>query len=327
MCNAWNHPAGCNCGFGPPYHRFQGTIEPGPRVDWTDAATWSERSFLRGLLEAGFSRADLSARVRDYRRAGLPIRKERWLQMDERGRQEIKSTVNQVLGIQKPYIRQVLRWRVAVPLFRFHAPDVPNSRITYTEVESRKQEGGWSIKVLGTGMGATQQYHVSYSCSFECNSGECKDVFVSIPIRVKRIDIYEQGRRLGHGVQIAAEKSRSARTYTRGIRSCPEADCIGQLPRGSRKIDDFFLAADTTGDIATYRRSWTATASKDAEIGLNVREVEACLQVKIEPEHELELEFALPAGFDYRLYDLPGMHGIAWKFKAPASAGKHRTVR
>jgi hypothetical protein len=35
MCNAWNHPEGCECGFGPPYHG-SGIVTPGERLTWLE---------------------------------------------------------------------------------------------------------------------------------------------------------------------------------------------------------------------------------------------------------------------------------------------------
>lgn len=68
VCNGWNHPAGCECGFGPPY---QDSVQYGEQTQWAEEALKEERLFKRGLAELNYDDHTIISMARNYAEINL----------------------------------------------------------------------------------------------------------------------------------------------------------------------------------------------------------------------------------------------------------------
>lgn len=305
MCNAWNHSSDCRCGFGPHYAVWGKSIF-GKKEDWSTKVLKSQTQLRKGLEEIGFDKKTIDESVLEYRDA-------------TRKNQNLRPWLKKLLG---RYEYEVARSRVRlikVPIFKLHLPkeingkNVLGSRITYAEEIEIGQRVNWSFKVFGIGMGNT--HHVRMQCNAEATAekGQCKLVYISVPVRVSKVAVIERNRPITYIPRVEVAPIVHSTNFHIGTSNCPKKACkedrlyIGPPSDFYPLVDDPIEPPNPRGIKWTYRRS------RKIEIKFKAFGMEIILPINIYRRRELSLQFELPGGHNYALIPLKNNTGIKWK--------------
>lgn len=297
MCNARRHPAGCACGFGPPYPPSYSATEV---TEWAEEALENSSLVRRGLSEMAWDELSIEeflVRYTAIRNSNLP-------------RITAIDRIRELLRLRTTLEESVMEEWINVPLYRFGAPHVDGAFVEYSEGESSAEGSGWNLKVFGIGTGDTTTLVVNKSRTFVAKSGACKLVFVPVKLRVATIAVEERGRPVKRGVraQVAPlPESGDAHLLRRGCKTLP-VDACRDGPKADTELLECILSGDTSGDIHRDRRSWETDVARDVSVRLG-KVVDVSALVRVRRTRRLELGFALPAGRDYRAYL---SHSAAW---------------
>lgn len=293
MCNAQGHPAGCECGFGPPYPGF---IAYDPPIKWEEAVIddpW--------LLREGLSQLDW-----DEESIDMFIRKYNDIISSDLPREGIIAKIKKLLGLRRVEVEEVKRDVLNVPLFRFGAPRITGAKITYQEAYTSEKEATWRVKVFGIGTGDTRSMSIKNARTFVANNGECKVVYAPIPMKVERVSVYDGDNLVGSGFRaevVPPKKSETAPFTRRGCKSLSTRDCE-DYPTGSPKEEiRMDLQGDKSGSIHEHNAAWRSSLAEDISVGLNEM-VNLSTSVKIKHIREIAIKCQLPSGRNYlgRIY-------------------------
>lgn len=289
MCNAHRHPAGCECGFGPPYHRYVTQGEGGQ--DWAQDAVeepWLVRRSLNDLNWDSKSIAEFVAEYRDLKDSELP-------------EPTVVNRLKELLG-RRTFIEED-HWRetVRVPLFRFGAPGVNGSQVVFTEGETLLRGIQWVLKIFGVGTADSTVLQVTTENTYTAGTGECKQVFVPVRLRVARVRVEQNGSVIGtgHRAQVIPPKSKDRSWIKgRGCEDLPRAKCSGWPDIVPEEVLDFDLAADSGRHPHRASTSWELDVGWDVSVKLK-KIAEIGPLVRVRRIKKMSLEFTLPKGFDY----------------------------
>lgn len=290
MCNARRHPAGCTCGFGPPYPPSYSAAEV---TEWAEEALENSSLVRRGLSEMAWDEQSIEeflARYTALRNSNLP-------------RRTTIDRIRQLLRLRTTIEESVTEEWINVPLYRFGAPSVEGAVVEYSEGESSTEGSGWNLKVFGIGTGNTTTLIVNKSRTFVASSGACKLVFVPIKLRVATVAIEDRGHPVKRGIraQVAPlPESGDIHLLRRGCKTLP-ADACSDGPKADTELFECILSGDRSGDTHRDRRSWDTDVARDVSVSLG-KFVDVSALVRIRRTRRLELGFVLPAGRDYRAY-------------------------
>jgi hypothetical protein len=203
---------------------------------------------------------------------------------------------------------------VVVPLFRLQAPGVPGSSVEYTRSLTATASSEWSVIVVGSGMGATEEIELSIEDTITVVGDEA--VLIQLPARleVTRVAVIQDGRRVGggHTVELLPTTGRELVLRTESID--PRLPAI----RSDRPPVLFPLARDRGSQP---RRTTVAVREADAtELTLGLSALRVMLQAtaRVATTRELELAVVLPTGRDYLLSWYATPPGTSWDFPDPA---------
>ncbi|MEX2530925.1 MAG: hypothetical protein WD960_09135 [Gemmatimonadota bacterium] len=287
MCNADRHDAGCTCGFGPPYLNSGAA---GAAREWAEDIIEEPLLARRGLEELGYPERSIEEFLAEYSRlldTGLP-------------EPTLVVRINQLLMRHRTVERRVVRERLRVPLFRFAAPRVVGGKVEYSEGMTTRRKRGWWARIFGIGTGGSQEitYHTEHC--YTATNGECKLVFVPIPLRIAEVDVYEGATKIGEGLKAQVELSKAKKnswTAGRGVKALKKGDCPGPNPGLPDEMFDYTLAADV-GPPTRVRRSWGVNVDREVFLGLS-KALGVEVRVRVGRERGMRVDLELPAGYDY----------------------------
>ena len=299
MCNGRKHPAGCDCGFGPPY---PGKIEQVEKIEWIDEAIDRPETFKKGLRDLNFDPPTFNSFVREYNSIQeLPESK-------ATKRQKLESLVDSFEYREESSELVPIK----VPLFKLHSPSTRKARVIYREPKISKEEKGWLVKVFSLGMGSTNTYRVIYDPEFISKNGECLEVFVPLILNVKLIGVYDKkGTLQSRGIQAEIEGAENEGTLRkRGCETLPKDECADKTALGKYSVQKYVLSGQHRSKKGEFKQNFSLNVARVVE--LHVKEVFG-YSIKpvanIEHQHELELLFELPGSHDYSLcYSSTGLH-------------------
>lgn len=331
MCNAWNHDDSCECGFGPPYPV---TVRVGPRESWEARSAQSQAEFRRGLQEIGLDERIIKRHLENYAREGFPLGRGVWARMSNERKESLITRLRKVLRRHREKVAGEPENRsIRVPIFRLSSPSVPGSRATYQEGAIQGSENGWTLTVLGIGMGANQVFDVASTDGFYAHSGDCKTFFLALDLLVTPLRIYSGHKFLHRALRVEAQVDRydgipglgvgwcrDRRCYLsqKGfagfeITKCAPGDCL--LTRTSKLWQRWNLHDDKPGDAFTSSRSieMKRRGTRNLRYAISAFGLQAEGQLEITRKVSLTLTFDLPGGHDYALYRLREVDGLAWR--------------
>ena len=299
MCNAWNHPAGCDCGFGPPYAGEYNVVEA---IDWKDEILTDRESLPRRFTPLRLAPGPAATYGRELSR--LSTAGEPYAELAARARQLFSQW--DLVG-QEIEIVQVL-----VPLFRLHSPQVSGASVRYSEGHEEEAKSGWLVRIPGLGTGKTKTLNVKYRNEYVSAAGECKEVFVPVKIRVFDVTIYENGIVIGQGTSTeAVGRPRDTALRGRGVRSFSATECAKRHPREEGLCEPFLLAGDSGGGSSNFERSWSLNVARIVSLELHALGVGVQPIASIRRTRQIQLSYTLPGGHDYRSWLASG--GVYWE--------------
>lgn len=334
MCNGRNHDDGCECGFGPPYPV---TVKVGPRESWEARSTQSQAEFRRGLQEIGLDEEAIQRHLANYAREGFPLGRGVWARMSHEGKESVITRLRRVLRRHREEVDdEPENLSIRVPIFRLSSPSVPGSRATYQEGATQGADNSWTLTVLGIGMGANQVFDAASTDGFYARSGDCKTFFLALDLLVTPLRIYSGRSFLHRALRVEAQVDRydgipglgvgwcrDRRCYLsqRGFAGlettkCALGDCL--LTRASKLWQRWNLHDDKPGDAFTSSRSieMRRRGTRKLRYEVSAFGLQAEGRLEITRKVSLTVTFDLPGGYDYVLYRLNEIDGLAWRIGA-----------
>lgn len=320
---------------------MSGKIIPTNRIEWQDAVLGNEEAFVNGFKDLGVDQKLIDENLELYRIAegyspvrtlgygahagavlgaflfpgiGAVVGASLGTFLVAKAK-AMKTVLKTIFKIYDYRVEQTITKQVKIPLFRFSSPQITGSKVTYREMESEQTEGGWSISVLGTGMGATQTFKVKHSAEFESTNGAYKLIFVPVTLQISLVSIYMGSECVGRGLRAEMCTMKGEYSFNKGIASIPESIGSQDIPQEDVEGHLFPLAEDTSGGIATYTQTWVDANEISVMIGIEAFDIKGSSKAVIKQERELELKFALPTGRNYLLKPIKDGHGLVWKME------------
>jgi hypothetical protein len=325
MCNAFNHGAGCACGFGPPYLSSNeplrklrgGNGGSGFKsvIRWRDRRKWSAKSILddqavqEGLSELGVNRRWINSIGKKYTKAGYPWSQSRWEAMSKGQRYWAESKLLKLLGLHIEDVEQLEDIDFDIPLFRLQSPRTKKSKVRCKESLSEAQ--GWNIflEVPGFALGADLSMRIEAEVKIETSENYSK--IICLPVRIKRkIVNLKMGKiYIARNKMIAEAGNKKTGQLSRRIISREEF--ISPSP-DAPMIAYYDLSQDDTEDKSVFTIGWGNEKTRQAKLSIPVPGVKIGVGVKVELESQLMLEFELEPRYQYKLYPTPEEIGISW---------------
>ncbi|MEZ4423050.1 MAG: hypothetical protein R3E98_06565 [Gemmatimonadota bacterium] len=291
MCNASNHPAGCECGFGPGPPR-RGSIAYGTATTWPEEIISEPWLLRRGLEDLSWDERGIEQFLSDYNA----------LLAQDLPRPTVVGRIREMLGRRRMVVEERWRQSLEVPLYRFSAPNARGAKVTYSELYHLRKASGWSVKVFGIGTGHTREVVVAKQREFIALSGECQQVFVPIPLRLERIAVYDGRDLVGRGVrgEVDPPRNRTGTLARRGCRTISPGLCRERPDDPAEDSVTLLLAGQKSQGIHVEERRWSSDLGADLGMNLKLKKlVDIGPFVRVRRLRELSLKFELPSGTDY----------------------------
>ena len=103
--------------------------------------------------------------------------------------------------------------------------------------------------------------------------------------------------------------------FNKGIQTLADSECSKRIDLSSVRHELFPLGDDTSGNIAKYERTWICEDRVDFSVGFEAFEAKFKTGVKISNVNDIRLEYHLPAGYNYHLYQSFKRPGLQWEIK------------
>lgn len=288
MCNGHKHPAGCDCGFGPPYNNF---LSYGSATEWPLAVIDEPWLVRRSLEDLSWDEAAVKKFVADYTR----------LVAQDLPRGRLAGKIKELLGRREMRVEKRWNETLKVPLYRFGPPAIPGAKVTYSEALRFQREVTWSLKVFGVGTGHTREMAVTADWTFVADRGRCMQVYVPVPMTAEQVAVYEDGRLVGRGVRAEVRPPRTKKDLAITRRGCDTLrpnDCASLVDDESLELVEVHLEGERSGSLHRHERRWKWDSTTDVSVHLK-KVVEVGPRVRVKRHRELRLSFALPGGHDY----------------------------
>lgn len=298
------------------------------RKSWVETLSSDPASFEKGLSDLGLSENTIKSDLDAYQAArrhlegrlvdgNLRFRSpDDWERKAAHNYAKMKAgftqAVKDIIARREYLIEDSELRELKVPVFWLTCPSAKHSKVQYKEELTEEVSATLTITVFGTGMGANQTIKMSYLSEFEATSGEYKTIFVSYPLRVYLIGVYERGSLVSKGLrsEVPIERQNDVRL---GVES--ETAAASDIAYRSADVVEkvFELSGDTTKAVHTFSRAEEQKGEVHLKSGLKAFDLDLSSSSKIYRGTKIKLTFKLPAGFDYRLMLDRNGTGIWWK--------------
>jgi hypothetical protein len=197
--------------------------------------------------------------------------------------------------------------KLQLPLFIISAAKVPGCATAFTMEHTKAQDLGWSVTILGTGLGADGTVGASASATFRAAAGQTKVVFLPITVAVERVSVLDKGKRVSQGRRIDVS-GLSKQAGNPGLLLLSED---AMPPFGTRQ-DRYPLAGDRSGAIASFEYVYTQATNIPMKIGIKTYGVDLGLNFQARLSRNVKLTYDLCGGYDYDLYRTAEGDGVLW---------------
>jgi hypothetical protein len=188
--------------------------------------------------------------------------------------------------------------------------------VRYKDEITNTLDTTWTVKIFGSGMGDTQMLVVKYSAELESARGDHKLIFLTVPLHVLLIFVYENGSLVGKGLRTEAATD-NVQSINPGVASRPLAESLAASANATFLEERFPLSEDTSTSAASYSRTWTTQADFEYSAGIKAFDMGATAKTRIKRQNAVSLTFKLPAGRDYVLKCDKNGSGIWWTATPP----------
>lgn len=229
-----------------------------------------------------------------------------------------KSAVNRLAEWMRHRTIEVedrVRINLKLPLFIISAAKAPGCATSFTMEHTRAQDLGWSVTILGTGLGADSAVSASASATFRVAAGESKVVFLPITVAVERVSVLDRGKPVSqrHRIDVSGLNKQ---TGDPGLLLLSED---AMPPLGIRK-HKYELAGDRSGAIASFEYVYTQASDIPMKVGIKTYGVDLGLSFQTTLNRNVKLAYDLCGGYDYDLYQTAEGDGVLWSTSPPAPA-------
>lgn len=300
MCNANNHPEGCDCGFGPPYTWSAADVTVTP---WLDEAVTDRSSFERALAALRLPAGTRREWLEEYEHATRPGTSHR----------TVRERITELLGRFRYDVEAARDVRLNVPLFRLHSPPCEGASVTYQEQQEVEGSRGWLIRVFGIGTGASHTLRVVKVAEVRSVAGQCKEVFVPLVFHVEQLAIYRGSKRVSRGLRAELLDATNQQLLSqRGARSLnPDACAWVEAEDPACERLTYELGHDTSNEASVFTLGRSSRLERDVSLSLRAFRIKVEGLAKVRREREIKLRFELPAGRDYAVWVCPA--GLRWR--------------
>ncbi|CCF85189.1 hypothetical protein [Nitrolancea hollandica] len=194
-----------------------------------------------------------------------------------------------------------------LPLFVLSAPAEPGCSTAFTSEVEQERERGWSVSVMGNGLGGEGIRQVTVSSTLEADSGQCKLIYVPVTVTLETITITEDGVApvRCHRIDIAGTETQQWTPVSLSL----AADAVP--PLGPFETT-YPLAGDRTGTIATYKYEYKQTSAAKLKVSIKTQAVELGVTSEAKLQSSISLTFKLKSGIDYHLHRAGAGDGLMW---------------
>jgi len=304
MCNGYRHPAGCDCGFGPPY---PGRVTYGGRTDWIDEAASSKEHFNRRFRDLAVPEANIVEYLAQYDHIAK--------QGPFSARWSLTSWIDDLWKrlCRKREYRKVEERDVdaELPLFVFCSPMV-GTNMTYAEDVDAVFKSSWSAMLYGVGTGFSQELHVHFGKEFESRDAQPQMVYATVRLHLWRVEMYDEGRLIGTKWFAEVGRQPGAQSIQRrGCRRVTRAEWQRDCSAIGDPVDSVLLARYPADHVATSEYDYSVQTW--LELGFKLQ----LLSMKAEAKRgsKLTLRSCLRGGHDYHLVPLQAQHGFRWQVR------------
>jgi hypothetical protein len=203
---------------------------------------------------------------------------------------------------------------VQVPVFQLHCPGIEGCKVKYSEASSGKDAMGWKLTVAGTGLGATRTVTAKYVAKFVAEPGQCKVIFVPVPITVYSIWVFEKdGTFVSEGLRTEVNAQQSHVSFAQALRSAPEHLCNDAASSAAEGVEVFSLQDDLTGATSVYEREWSQEATVKVAVGIDGFGLKTEIAAQVKTTRTLKLTYELVGGYSYEALKPTSIPGLAWR--------------
>ena len=335
MCNGYKHPDGCECGFGPPYFgpkknipKNKGdsfVIRERKRQNWASMGVLDRNKVSKGLDQLGLNKKWQDAILKNYSKAGYPIKESSWKKLSNGQQQDAPLKMMRALGLRQEIVEELEPIHLEIPLFRLQPPRTEKSKVTYEEKMVTAQGWSVSVKVPGFATGADLSMNLEGKGMVWTSKDECKVIILPVVIKRYRVNVFLGKVCIAKNKMIAeAGNQKTGQIFNRTIISCKEY--ISPSP-GALMIVEYDLLKNRY-DNAKFYLGWGKTMKRNANFTIPIPGITPGIEISTAINSEIQLEFDLEPKHDYRLYPIPNGIGISWKVskRKPAMGRLHNAV-
>jgi len=310
MCNAWNHPPDCDCGFGPPY-RWR--IQIGTPRTWYESSLLNRASYRHHLGGLGFSRREISTELQRYCRHDFPLSADTWAALSTQEKTDWKTRFLTFFGLYKCELLEQTELKIDIPIFRLHSPAVEKSKVTFEMAHTDTTADAWSVTVMGCGTGHSQEFRLTNKSEFSSEGGDCKLVCLPVTLRLTRLNLYRRGNYLRTVLRVEPSPDYRREIMNEGVRPQPAGACLPASCAIIAPAQVYPLADESPRSLAKYTRQWESEAKKEFSAGVEALGLKGLCQATVRRRSAITLTIHLPGGHDYRMYPLQEPDGLVWE--------------
>jgi hypothetical protein len=307
MCNAYNHPPGCACGFGPPYpFGIRGSI---PEF-WFKDFFWDESSFIQKLIDLGFDALERESMLRDYHENHYPIRRDRWNSYSIEEKRGFTSVIEKLFFTTRETESRIISHEV--PLFFLHSPRVKGCQIRYAYTIELADKAVCSIKILGVGTGNSRSFKIVLQSEFCSKGGRYKLIFFPLRLRICTMEVSRKGKVIRNFIRAEADPDFSFEHTQIILRDLTKAEIESLMPE-EKEYKEYDLRGDSSNDTVRYFQTISLGDDKKLMLDLKVFDQEIGVGMELSSGQGFDISADLMPGYLYRCNRCTGINGSVWK--------------
>jgi len=214
-------------------------------------------------------------------------------------------------------IESIAPLEIDIPLFVLGTPIVPGCKAEWASEKEFRAGSGWSLQIVGSGLGSDVGATFIESASFEASSGETKLIFCPVTVQIERIEIREPKKPVIRQWRIDVAGLSESRLQLGLLLLDPDV-----VPSRGRSVAKYRLADDPSDSIATYTYKYTQTAATRVNVGINIHDVQLGLSAISTFASGVEVKYLLKTGADYELFRSEDSEGLLFDMAGAWPADK-----